>query len=101
MSERVTNRWALWAPTIIAVLGPLVTLWVGHEINRVEHAQLRAEDVAIRTEVMPMEKRMSIWMPRTESDAKFISLEREIAELKSMMRDQGNKIDLLTRQSLR
>lgn len=101
MSEQARNRLAAWAPVILSLFGNAIFIGMFYGVTTTEIAHLKEADSSIRTELMPMEKRMAIWMPRAESDAKFSNLERELSDLKEMVRECNNKIDLLTRQSVR
>jgi len=80
MTQPTKETLAKWLPLIIALLGNAVVFGAFY-------GRTQAEIANIRIELMPMEKRMEVFVTRREYDS-----------MKEMVRDTNQKVDALYQQ---
>jgi len=71
--------WSKWLPVVITLMGWGVT-----------YGMLRQDVSNLRVEVMPMEKRLEVFVTR-----------REYNDVKQLIRDTNEKVDYLYRQEVK
>ena len=95
-TERAANRWAIWLPAIVAILGPIAVIGMYYGVVQTEIGHLKESDAELRSEIMPMPQRMQVFVSRVEFAAELSNLQREIAELKTIAKDTNDKLNRLT-----
>jgi hypothetical protein len=116
----LNGPWAFWFKVTLAS-GPILAAgagWVAVEVfatlrqHERELVGLKSEVVILTKELMPMEQRMRMFVPRAEWEmaarshviehtSDMVNLRREIAEIKEEQKEQSHKLDAILARGLK
>jgi hypothetical protein len=91
MSESQRASVFKWLPLAVAIVGPFIGqaiiygAFTGSTRADIEH--LKQGLVALHEEIMPMDKRMLVFIPRTEFMVRMEGLDRQMEDIRGLVRD--------------
>src|SRR3990167_4681641 len=93
------SRLSAWIPfavsLLVSLMGNAVLLGIFYGATQSELRNLRETDIGIKSEMMPMEKRLQVFVSRAEYVPQQKATEKELAEIKQLVRDLGSKLDII------
>ncbi|MFA6244123.1 MAG: hypothetical protein WC655_24480 [Candidatus Hydrogenedentales bacterium] len=96
--ETKINGWSRWLPLFVSLITNAVLFGVFYGRTTKEIESLHQNDSAIRSELMPMEKRLMVFVSRSEYVVKMESIDRQLEEIKLIGRETNRKLDELFRR---
>lgn len=97
MTAPTKDAWNKWLPTVVAIIGcgaqlAYVAHWMGAAEQKILAAHAHAVDQSLH---MPLDKKLEVFITRREADQRGVQRDREMATLRTMMEEQGRKLDIV------
>mgnify|MGYP001570455578 CR=1 FL=1 len=102
MSDPTKYIFFRWLPLLVSLLTNAVLFGIFYGSTKTEMSSLRENTAALRTEMMPMEKRLQVFGSTAEQRARQESIDRELREIKQLIRELAQttnaRLDALSRR---
>ena len=98
MSAASKDWIAKWLPLILAILSGWAMFFTFKATTEAQLQVLRDSTDSLRTELMPMDKRVATFVPRVEFTAVVDSLHREMSDVKSTTHETNVLVREMSRE---